>query len=165
MKRITIIILFSLALFECHNADRDEIKRGQDLFLFSIAMAGFFRPNFCEPAQLILEEGQTYNITLEPGKPFYIDFDVRSKFGSNVLLDLELTINKDSTTSFDYISEDDCDSEVRPLPVKPFINDSTQVKLKSRAYGYSNGVGMNTDGYYIILNSGKEILSISYSRL
>ena len=134
------------------------------MFLFSIAMAGFFRPNYCETPQLTLEEGKTYNITLEEGKPFYIDFDIRSEFGSNILLDFNLTINKDSTTNFNYISEDRCDTEVRPSSVKPFINDPTQVKFKSRAYGYSNGVGMNTYGYYIILNSGKEILNISYLR-
>ncbi|MCG9876292.1 MAG: hypothetical protein MH321_16060 [Leptospiraceae bacterium] len=79
MKRITIIILFSLVMLECHNADRDEIKRGQEQFFYFAALA-LYIPNFCEPAQLILEEGQTYNITLEPGKRFWYAYTVTSEF-------------------------------------------------------------------------------------
>ncbi|MCG9876293.1 MAG: hypothetical protein MH321_16070 [Leptospiraceae bacterium] len=110
MKRITIIILFSLALFECHNADRDEIKRGQEQFFYFAALA-LYIPNFCEPAQLILEEGQTYNITLEPGKRFWFDFMVRSVNPNNTTKKIRLIVNKVTGTNFN-LDSNNCSSPI-----------------------------------------------------
>jgi len=103
MKRIIIIILFSLTLLECHNADRDEIKRGQEQFFYFAALA-LYRPNFCEPPQLILEEGQTYNITLEPGKRFWFTFSVELENNRFINKKIRLTVNHSPSSIFRFNS-------------------------------------------------------------
>jgi len=135
MKRITIIILFSLVLFECHNADRDEIKRGQEQFFYFAALA-LYRPNFCEPPQLILEEGQTYNITLEEGKRFWFDYAVRSQ-GDISKNNYRLTINKNANATIDYQIKDcviSTDQGTREI----ISSSSTQVIYESESFRYDS---------------------------
>jgi hypothetical protein len=78
MKMFHLILLsFSLILVSCK--DDKAIRRHRDLsFLLGLFEMGFFKPNYCSPPQLLLEEGKTYNITLEAGKRFWFDYDLRS---------------------------------------------------------------------------------------
>jgi hypothetical protein len=74
MKMFHLILLsFSLILVSCK--DDKAIRRHRDLsFLLGLFEMGFFKPNYCSPPQLLLEEGKTYNITLEAGKRFWFDY-------------------------------------------------------------------------------------------
>ncbi|MCZ8343408.1 MAG: hypothetical protein O9301_10280 [Leptospira sp.] len=166
MKTVLSILLIAslLVLSNCKDEERESRKRGQDQFLFSIAMAGFFRPNFCSAPQILLEEGIASNLTLEIGKPFYIDFKDRALVNGK-RFKFNITIVKDSTTIVDFFSEDDCKTEGRPNPQAPISEQPTQVLIEAEAWGYGkDGVGKDTYGYYLILKSGVNNLNISYTQ-
>jgi len=146
MKHITILLLLILTLLECHNADRDEIKRGQEQFFYFAALA-LYRPNFCEPSQLILEEGQTYNITLEEGKRFWFDYAVRLNGTSKS--NFKLTINKEIDTFIDYqikscsISNDQGTREI-------VSSSPTQVVYESESFNIDYPGSSNIDARFFI---------------
>ncbi|MCG9876641.1 MAG: hypothetical protein MH321_17835 [Leptospiraceae bacterium] len=155
MKRITIIILFSLALFECHNADRDEIKRGQEQFFYFAALA-LYRPNYCEPPQLILEEGQTYNITLEAGKRFWFKFSANTDTVGLINKKIRLTVNYTLGTTF----------KLNGISCSSPINESSSgiVPKLSTANQSIYELTINSSNVFntLILNAGDPNVTISY---
>jgi len=139
MKRIILVLLLILNFSSCNNEERESRKRGQEQFIGSLIIGGLiFQPNFCEPPQLLLEEGQTYNITLEAGKRFWFDYAVRSQ--GETISRYRLTVSKDSSTELNH-SDKYCPENSIPTPFIPKVNTSTLVVYEYDSQSYSEGDG------------------------
>ncbi len=144
MKTVLSILLISslLVLSNCKDEERESRKRGQDQFLFSIAMAGTFKPNFCSAPELLLEEGKVYNITLEAGKRFWFDYAIRST--GNIQKRFRLTITKDSSTELDYFVKN-CAQNSSPGASPPKVNSPTELVYEDESLSYSNNASINAN--------------------
>lgn len=163
---LLLLLLTSLFLFSnCGDEERESRKRGQSQLITSLVMAGVFRPYYCSSPEIVLEDGKANNITLTKNKPYYIDFNDRKDFGSGKRLRFRITIDKDSSTSIDFFSEDDCTSSMRPVAQVPIQNLPTQLIVEGESWGYSNGVGKDAFGFYFMLKSGNSNVNMTYSKL
>lgn len=131
MKSIQLLAMLASLLItaNCKDEEPESRKRGQDQFLFSIAMAGFFKPNFCSAPELLLEEGKVYNITLEPGKQFWYAYSVSSMFQENSKK-LRLTITRSSNDNIKSINVP-CDNSVENGDIRnPVTNAPTLLEFE-----------------------------------
>ncbi|TGK83137.1 hypothetical protein EHQ24_07440 [Leptospira noumeaensis] len=130
-----LTLISSLFLFSnCIDEERESRKRGQNLFIGSLAMAGFFRPNYCSAPEILLEEGKVYNITLEPRKKFWFDYAIRSKGGNKKY---RLTVNKDANTIVQYQLKA-CDLSNDQGERLIISSNSTQIVYENESFSYTD---------------------------
>lgn len=157
MKTIYITLILSFLFLNNCKDEPDSNERGQNLLNFYLlSQPPFLRPNYCGQPQLMLEEGVTYNITLEPGKRYWFDYAVRSTGGNNTNKKIRLTINITTGTNFD-LDSNNCSypiDESRPFVI-PKSSTSDQVIYELSIW---RGKALNS----IILNSGDPNITLSF---
>jgi hypothetical protein len=156
-----ILILISLFVNSCK--DDKAIRRHRDLsFLLGLFEMGFFKPNYCSPPQLLLEEGKTYNITLEAGKRFWFDYAIRSQGFSKKMY--RLTINKELNSTIDYQLKN-CRSQP-DLGTRKIVSSSpTQIIYESESFSYSSDSDSNAHyRFFIESNLADTNLSIFFNQ-
>ena len=124
---LTLVILLSFISCSDEKSSNEIARDNLSIVLLAIGR-DLFKANYCEPPQLILEEGKTYNITLEEGKRFWFNFAVNSDDNKFVNKKIRLTINNSPGTTFDLDSIN-CSysfNESGPFVV-PKFKTSTQV--------------------------------------
>ncbi|MCZ8239426.1 MAG: hypothetical protein O9346_13685 [Leptospiraceae bacterium] len=94
MKQVRItLILLCLLFFNCKSDNKQKQFEYLTILLAAFEL-GLFKTNFCEPPQLLLEEGKTYYITLEAGKRFWYAYTVTPQFrDSSKKIKLSITRN------------------------------------------------------------------------
>lgn len=157
MKTIYITLILSFLFLNNCKDEPDSNERGQNLLNFYLlSQPPFLRPNYCGQPQLMLEEGVTYNIKLEPGKRYWFDYAVRSTGGNNTNKKIRLTINITTGTNFD-LDSNNCSypiDESRPFVI-PKSSTSDQVIYELSIW---RGKALNS----IILNSGDPNITLSF---
>jgi hypothetical protein len=163
MKMFHLILLsFSLILVSCK--DDKAIRRHRDLsFLLGLFEMGFFKPNYCSPPQLLLEEGKTYNITLEAGRRFWFDYGFRSQ-GDN--RNHRLTINKNNSDEIGYQIKD-CGISNDLGERKIVSSNPNQIIYESESFGYTSNSNSNatSTGFFLESKIRNATISISFIKI
>jgi len=90
---LTLVILLSFISCSDEKSSNEIARDNLSIVLLAIGR-DLFKANYCEPPQLILEEGKTYNITLEAGKRFWYAYTVTPQFrDSSKKIKLSITRN------------------------------------------------------------------------
>lgn len=156
MKTIYITLILSFLFLNNCKDEPDSNERGQNILNFYLlSQPPFLRPNYCGQPQLMLEEGVTYNIKLEPGKRYWFDYVVGSE-SVTANKKIRLTVNVIPETNLS-LGSNDCSfpiDESRPFVI-PKSSTSNQVIYE---LGIWNGTVLSS----LILNSGDPNITLSF---
>lgn len=159
MKTIYITLILSFLFLNNCKDEPDSNERGQNLLNFYLlSQPPFLRPNYCGQPQLMLEEGVTYNITLEPGKRYWFDYAVRSQVDSNVRNKFRVFIDKESNANLDYHSKS-CYNVQDSGAVTPVSISSNQIIYEHESFRYTS---VNDLTFYLVSISENQNISIRF---
>jgi hypothetical protein len=152
MKRIAnIVFLISfLGLGNCsEEKSANEIAK-DNLIFYLLSYPEFIRPSNCSRPEILLEEGEIYNITLEEGKRFWFDYAVRSQGISSKRY--RLTINKNEGIDVQYQLKD-CHVSNEQGVRKIIESSPTQIVYENESFSYDGNKDSPNTNYRFFLNS------------
>lgn len=163
MKTIYLTLILSFLFLNNCKDEPDSNERGQNLLNFYLlSQPPFLRPNYCGQPQLMLEEGVTYNITLEPGKRYWFDYAVRSQAISSKRY--RLTIDKNSNTELVYVVQN-CTQSFTPDPSIPKIKNASQIVYEDESLSYTNNAGFHSDlRFFLEVKEGDYNISLIFEQ-
>lgn len=100
---LTLVTLFSFISCNDEKSSNEIARDNLSIVLLAIGR-DLFKANYCEPPQLILEEGKSYNITLEAGKRFWFKFSVELENNRFINKKIRLTVNHSPSSIFRFNS-------------------------------------------------------------
>lgn len=159
-KILNVLFIILFLFSSCSDEERESRKRGQDMFIGSLAMAGVFKLNYCSAPEILLEEGKVYNITLEPGKRFWFSFAENQTFkqGSKKI---RLTINRTTIENI-YLSRTSCSISVSSgSRGNPTSSTSTEIIYEFDSYGSFDPTGFQV-GHFLEIENTSASVSITF---